>query len=74
MYTLILIMYVQYAATTINVAQTTLPERYKNGPACETAGNKLNVKTSEHSPVSVGINDIRVGYICVESGTIKPLS
>jgi hypothetical protein len=73
MYTLILVMYVQYANTSIALSNETLAERYKDVAACDSAGQNLQVKTAKDSPVGVGVADLRVGYICVPSGTIKPL-
>jgi hypothetical protein len=67
MFTLVLVMYVQYASTTIAVTQTTLPQRYNSAGACDSAGQTLQAKTAADSPVKAGISDLRVGYICVPS-------
>jgi hypothetical protein len=73
MHTLILVMYVLFNNTTIHVAQSVLPERYKDPAACEAAGQKMQVKTAPKSPAAPGIENLRVGYICIETGTKKPL-
>lgn len=73
MYALILLSFIQYPGTSISIAQVVMPERYTDAQACDQAGNSLSVKTSPDSPVK-GINDIRVGYICIRAGTVKPIA
>jgi hypothetical protein len=70
-FTLILVMFVQYANTSIHVEQTTLLERYKGQSACDDAGRLATLKTISNSVAPV--SDMRVGYICVQTGTEKPL-
>jgi hypothetical protein len=72
MFTMIVVMYVQYAGTSISINPMILPERYKDNAACEEAGQKMTPKTNPQSPVNIGIQDLRVGYICVISGTVAP--
>ena len=71
MFTLILVMYVQYSSTSIAITPTLLAEKYKDAAACDSAGQILQVKTAADSPVKSGISDLRVGYICVPTGTVK---
>ena len=71
MYTMIVVMYVQYAGTSIPVTQTTLLERYKDAQACELAGRTMKKTSVPNVPE---VNDLRVGFLCVESGSIKPLN
>ena len=73
MYTLILVMWVQYANTSIDISQALLPGRYKDNAACESAGQTLFVRNAPDSPAKAGVGDLRVGYICVPAATEKPL-
>ena len=49
-YTLILVMYVQYSSTSIAISQALLPEHYKDAAACDSAGQILQVKTAARQP------------------------
>jgi hypothetical protein len=74
MYTLIVLFYVMYGNTTVSISQTVLPERYSNAEACDKAGTGMTAKPAPNAPLKNGINDLRLGYICIESGTAKPLA
>lgn len=70
MYALIVVMFVEYGGNTIHVEQTTLHERYKDLATCTAAGQGM--KPTSINAVS-NINNLRVGFICVQRGTVKPL-
>jgi hypothetical protein len=70
MYVMIIVSFVIFQNTTINVAQTQLQERYTNEGACQAAGQAMKLQ----STTAKLVDDLRVGFICVQAGTAKPLS
>jgi hypothetical protein len=68
MFTLIFVMYVQYANTSIHIEQAQMQERYKDLSACTQAGASIKPTSATPNPIV----DLRVGFFCVEAGTEKP--
>jgi hypothetical protein len=67
MFTLILVMYVQYGNTSIHIAPTAAG-RYATMEQCDSAGQTMLVKPAPNSPVKPGtVNDLRVGYVCIRA-------